>query len=214
MTDRALSSVQYLSKRSKICSMLVYSHFNSCHAYCTLVSKTPAHCVHAVLSLLTRHAITTRGTAGHAWTYMLHALVSPNKHSHMCSNSRNSRTNNSSISSKAEHAIHWLQVVGTLRAEVAQELGLAGDVQVAPGSGDNQMSALGAGAVHEGTWVMSLGTSGTLFGLSTKPVLDPSGAVSPFCDATGSWLPLLCTMNCTTVTEEVRASTPTPPPPP
>ena len=96
-----------------------------------------------------------------------------------------------------------VQVVGTIRSEVAQELGLSPDVQVAPGSGDNQMSALGAGAVHEGTWVMSLGTSGTLFGLSTKPVLDPSGAVSPFCDATGSWLPLLCTMNCTTVTEEV-----------
>lgn len=95
--------------------------------------------------------------------------------------------------------------MGTLRAEVAKELGLTPDVQVAPGSGDNQMSALGAGAVHEGTWVMSLGTSGTLFGLSTKPILDPSGAVSPFCDATGSWLPLLCTMNCTTVTEEVSA---------
>ena len=88
---------------------------------------------------------------------------------------------------------------------MAKELGLTPDVQVAPGSGDNQMSALGAGAVHEGTWVMSLGTSGTLFGLSTKPILDPSGAVSPFCDATGSWLPLLCTMNCTTVTEEVSA---------
>ena len=99
-----------------------------------------------------------------------------------------------------------VQVVGTIRSEVAQELGLSPDVQVAPGSGDNQMSALGAGAVHEGTWVMSLGTSGTLFGLSTKPVLDPSGAVSPFCDATGSWLPLLCTMNCTTVTEEVTPS--------
>lgn len=102
------------------------------------------------------------------------------------------------------HANPMVQVVGTIRSEVAQELGLSPDVQVAPGSGDNQMSALGAGAVHEGTWVMSLGTSGTLFGLSTKPVLDPSGAVSPFCDATGSWLPLLCTMNCTTVTEEVH----------
>ena len=55
-------------------------------------------------------------------------------------------------------------------------------------------------------WVMSLGTSGTLFGLSPKPILDKSGAVSPFCDASGSWLPLLCTMNCTTVTEDVSNS--------
>jgi len=53
-----------------------------------------------------------------------------------------------------------LQVVGHLRPEVAAELGLTEEVAVAPGSGDNQMSALGAGAVKEGDWVISLGTSG------------------------------------------------------
>ena len=53
-----------------------------------------------------------------------------------------------------------MQVVGHLRADVARELGLTEDVAVAPGSGDNQMSALGAGAVKEGAWVVSLGTSG------------------------------------------------------
>jgi len=52
------------------------------------------------------------------------------------------------------------QVVGTLKADVAEKLGLGTDVIVAPGSGDNQMSALGAGAVEEGRWVLSLGTSG------------------------------------------------------
>lgn len=52
--------------------------------------------------------------------------------------------------------------------------------------------------------VVSLGTSGTLFGKSSVPILDPSGAVAPFCDATGAWLPLLCTLNCTKVLEEVR----------
>ena len=52
------------------------------------------------------------------------------------------------------------QIVGHLRADVAKELGLTQDVAVAPGSGDNQMSALGSGAVKEGTWVVSLGTSG------------------------------------------------------
>lgn len=40
-----------------------------------------------------------------------------------------------------------LQSVGKLRQEVAEQLGLGADVAVAPGSGDNQMSALGAGAV-------------------------------------------------------------------
>jgi xylulokinase len=37
------------------------------------------------------------------------------------------------------------QVVGTVRPEVAELLGLGPEVQVAPGSGDNAMSALGAG---------------------------------------------------------------------
>lgn len=98
------------------------------------------------------------------------------------------------------------EVVGTLRPEVAAQLGLPGDVQVAPGGGDNAMSALGAGAVREGSWVLSLGTSGTLFGPSGKPVLDPTGTICPFCDAAGAWLPLLCTLNCTGVAEEVRHS--------
>ena len=43
-----------------------------------------------------------------------------------------------------------LQVVGTLRPEVAESLGLSKDVQVAPGSGDNQMSALGSGGKISG----------------------------------------------------------------
>ena len=51
-------------------------------------------------------------------------------------------------------------MVGHLRPEIAAQLGLTEDVAVAPGSGDNQMSALGAGAVKEGDWVISLGTSG------------------------------------------------------
>jgi xylulokinase len=94
---------------------------------------------------------------------------------------------------------------GTLRPAAAQVLGLRAGIPIAPGSGDNMMSALGAGAVDHGTLVVSLGTSGTLFGPSDRPVLDPAGLIAPFCDATGRWLPLLCTMNCTVVTEEVRA---------
>ncbi len=98
------------------------------------------------------------------------------------------------------------EAVGRLRPELAARLGLPADLLVAPGSGDNMMSALGAGAVREGVLVMSLGTSGTLFGRADRPVIDPAGLIAPFCDAAGGWLPLLCTMNCTTVTEEVRAA--------
>ena len=94
-------------------------------------------------------------------------------------------------------------MVGEVRAAVAEELGLGSNCAVAPGSGDNQMAALGSGAVREGVWVASLGTSGTLFGASSVPILDPTGGIAPFCDAAGQWLPLLCTMNCTTPVEEV-----------
>jgi xylulokinase len=51
---------------------------------------------------------------------------------------------------------------------------------------------------------MSLGTSGTLFGFSKKPVIDPTGNLAAFCSSSGGWLPLLCTMNCTVATEEFR----------
>ena len=50
---------------------------------------------------------------------------------------------------------------------------------------------------------MSLGTSATLFGVSDTPVMDPSGTIAPFCDATGAWLPLICLLNCTLVLSEV-----------
>ena len=98
------------------------------------------------------------------------------------------------------------QAVGTLRPEVARELGLPEGCVVSAGGGDNAMAALGVGAVAPGTLVLSLGTSGTLFGPSAAPVVDPAGVVCLFCDATGGWLPLLCTLNCTGVTEEVRVA--------
>jgi len=97
------------------------------------------------------------------------------------------------------------EAVGGLREEWATEWGLRPGTPVALGSGDNMMSALGAGAVRPGVLVMSLGTSGTLFAQAEHAVVDPAGEIAPFCDATGHWLPLLCTLNCTTVTEEVRA---------
>jgi xylulokinase len=42
-----------------------------------------------------------------------------------------------------------------------------------------------------GELVVSLGTSATLFGVSGQPIIDPTCAVCPFCDATGKLLPLL-----------------------
>ncbi|WP_199440886.1 xylulokinase [Umezawaea beigongshangensis] len=66
------------------------------------------------------------------------------------------------------------------------------------GTGDNMAAALGLG-VGPGDVVVSLGTSGTVFAVSEKPTFDPSGVVAGFCDATGNWLPLVCTLNAARV---------------
>lgn len=81
--------------------------------------------------------------------------------------------------------------MGTLRPEAAAALGLPATAVVSPGSGDNAMSALGSGVTSDGQMVVSLGTSGTLFGVSAAPIVDASGTIAPFCDATGAWLPLV-----------------------
>ena len=52
--------------------------------------------------------------------------------------------------------------------------------------------------------MMGSGCAGTLFGATPIPVVDNSGGIAPFCDATGQFMPLLCTMNCTLAPEEVR----------
>ena len=95
---------------------------------------------------------------------------------------------------------------GRVGAAAARELGLPEGLLVAAGGGDNMLSAIGSGATRPGIVVLSLGTSGTAFTYSPAPVVDPEGLIAPFCDSTGGWLPLLCTMNVTGVTEEVRAA--------
>lgn len=98
---------------------------------------------------------------------------------------------------------------GALSAAGAALLGLPSDFAglcVAAGGGDNMLSALGAGATRPGIAVLSLGTSATVFTRSLVPVLDPGGAIAPFCDSAGAWLPLLCTMNATGVLEELGAA--------
>ncbi|ACZ83386.1 xylulokinase [Streptosporangium roseum] len=73
-----------------------------------------------------------------------------------------------------------------------------GPVRLAPGTGDNMAAALGVGALP-GDVVVSLGTSGTAFAVADVPSADPSGAVAGFADATGRFLPLVCTLNAARV---------------
>jgi xylulokinase len=99
------------------------------------------------------------------------------------------------------------ELAGGLDAYGAGLLGLAEGTAVSAGGGDNMLSAIGSGAVRPGVVVVSLGTSGTAFTWSSTPVVDPEGLIAPFCASMGGWLPLLCVMNLTGVTEEVRALT-------
>ncbi len=94
-------------------------------------------------------------------------------------------------------------IAGTLRADLANEFGLSDAVIVSSGGGDNMMGAIGTGNVKAGVVTVSLGTSGTIYACSSHPVIDPQGEVAAFCDSTGQWLPLVCTMNVTVATEMV-----------
>ena len=94
--------------------------------------------------------------------------------------------------------------IGTLSADAAQDIGLPAGMPVAIGGGDNMMGAIGTGNVTPGVVTISLGTSGTVYAYSDRPVIDRDGDVAAFCSSTGGWLPLLCTMNCTVGTELVR----------
>jgi xylulokinase len=91
------------------------------------------------------------------------------------------------------------EIVGTLRLEVAAELGLHASTLVASGGGDNMMGAIGTGNIQEGIVTMSLGTSSTVYSFRNAPSSDVTGCVAPFCSSSGGWLPLVCTMNATNI---------------
>ncbi|WP_202873773.1 xylulokinase [Kribbella speibonae] len=69
---------------------------------------------------------------------------------------------------------------------------------LAAGTGDNAAAALGLD-LQPGDVAVSLGTSGTAFARSTHPTADPTGLVAGFADATGEYLPLVCTLNAARV---------------
>lgn len=91
---------------------------------------------------------------------------------------------------------------GLIRPDVAAELGLDANVIVGPGAGDQHAAALGVG-MREGDVVYSLGTSGVVLTESAHPVFDHLGYANGVADAAGGYLPLVCTLNSTKVTDAV-----------
>jgi xylulokinase len=73
---------------------------------------------------------------------------------------------------------------------------------VAAGTGDNMAAALGLG-LDRGDLAFSFGTSGTAFTVTDSAAADATGVVSGFADATGRFLPLVCTLNAMRVSDTV-----------
>lgn len=75
--------------------------------------------------------------------------------------------------------------VGTIKHQVAAELGLPASVKIIAGAGDNAAAAIGTGTVGDGKCNISLGTSGTIFISSRQFGVDDHNALHSFAHADG-----------------------------
>lgn len=87
------------------------------------------------------------------------------------------------------------QVVGTLKAEIVQELGIPASTKVCAGAGDNAAAAIGTGTVGNGRCNISLGTSGTIFISSEKFSVDSHNALHAFAHADGHYHLMGCMLS-------------------
>lgn len=87
------------------------------------------------------------------------------------------------------------EVVGSLKKDVASELGLTEDVIVVAGAGDNAAAAVGTGVVSEGKCNISLGTSGTIFFPMENFAVDAQNALHAFCHADGRYHLMGCILS-------------------
>ncbi|MCJ7726250.1 MAG: xylulokinase [Acidimicrobiia bacterium] len=91
---------------------------------------------------------------------------------------------------------------GAVTVAAADYLGLRAGIPVGPGTGDNAGAAVGLGLLP-GIPVISLGTSGTAYMSSRTRTVDATGSVAGFADATGRFLPLAATLNCTLAVDRI-----------
>lgn len=87
------------------------------------------------------------------------------------------------------------EVVGTLKPEIAKELGLSERVKVIAGAGDNAAAAVGTGTVGDGRCNISLGTSGTIFISSKKFGVDEYNGLHSFAHADGYYHLMGCMLS-------------------
>jgi xylulokinase len=78
-------------------------------------------------------------------------------------------------------------IIGTLKSDIAQELGLPVELPVIAGGGDFIVSLLGIGLVDSSTAVDMTGTSTLLVVYKDKPIMDP--AIQNLRHVIGGWIP-------------------------
>lgn len=93
------------------------------------------------------------------------------------------------------HVYESYECVGTLKPDMARELGLPDTVRVCAGAGDNAAAAVGTATVGDGQCNISLGTSGTIFLSGNRFLPDPGGALHAFAHADGHYHLMGCMLS-------------------
>ena len=87
------------------------------------------------------------------------------------------------------------ECIGTVKPEIAAQLGIPATVKVCAGAGDNAAAAVGTGVVGQGGCNISLGTSGTVFISSKSFGVDDTNALHAFAHADGGWHLMGCMLS-------------------
>ncbi len=87
------------------------------------------------------------------------------------------------------------EVVGNIKADLAEKFGFNSSVKVIAGAGDNAAAAVGTGTVGDGMCNISLGTSGTIFISSSSFGVDDNNALHSFAHADGHYHLMGCMLS-------------------
>ncbi|MCQ2537322.1 MAG: xylulokinase [Lachnospiraceae bacterium] len=87
------------------------------------------------------------------------------------------------------------EVVGTIKADIAEKYGFNKDVKIIAGAGDNAAGAIGTGTTLDGMCIVSLGTSGTVFISCDDYAVDENNALHMFGHATGKYHLMGCMLS-------------------
>lgn len=86
-------------------------------------------------------------------------------------------------------------IAGKISPYFSSKYGLSPETKCCLWSGDNPCSLVGMGVVRPGTWIISLGTSFTLFSAQQEPKTDPAGYGHVFGNPIGGYMSLSCFKN-------------------